>query len=775
MACLQLPLFDDTRDKWKPYLLRAEAYFEANDITDSKKQRALLVAALSTQTVQVLAGRIAPQTPNSLTYAEAVAALNSYYDPKRHETAESYKFFTRCQQEGESIQAFLVDIRRIADNCNFGSALDRMLRDRIICGVRSNSLRKQLLTKEGLTLEEAEAIVISAEAAENDANEMSAEAPAVLKVQARPRSFRDNPNGSATLTCGRCGSSRHDENACRWAKARCFRCGRRGHLARLCYEAPTANLQGGKRVQSVKALTATQTASSHEDSDEASAAQVWTVISEKKNGLEPPIRRKFLWGDVELPMEIDTGSPVCVISRQIYEQHRAQWPRLTASRLKLSCYAGRLPVLGELELSVRYKNVSVMCTLMVLDCAGPSLCGRDLITALSKRGVPIVQLTAPDLPAVPSSAGYLVNGLLADYADVLSADLGLIKGPPASLKLKATATPKFCRQFTLVTDHQPLLGLLRPDRQTPTMAAARIQRWALFLGGYQYKLQYVPGKQLLTADALSRLPAEASGPPSDGDPPEYVLSLDALDEGIVTTHELQEQTAKDPVLVRVIRYILHGWPRTAKGMEQSLLPFFYRKLELSWAHKLVYWGNRVVIPASAQGRMLQLLHETHQGSSSMKSVARSLFWWSGVDRDIEDVSAQCKNCVQNLPMPAAAPPVSWPKTLDRWSRIHIDFAGPIAGPPLLQQALTTGLSHQAAVYTCGIMALGQNGHLGTYNRRPEPGCGAPKAPDIRGEDEEASAAEQPPTGHIDDFDRLAQQVPDVEATAATTDQELPLL
>ncbi|XP_075560041.1 protein 5NUC-like [Dermacentor variabilis] len=38
------------------------------------------------------------------------------------------------------------------------------------------------------------------------------------------------------------------------------------------------------------------------------------------------------------------------------------------------------------------------------------------------------------------------------------------------------------------------------------MAAARIQRWALFLGGYQYKLQYVPGKQLLTADALSRLP-----------------------------------------------------------------------------------------------------------------------------------------------------------------------------------------------------------------------------------------------------------------------------
>ncbi|KAH7942739.1 hypothetical protein HPB52_000688 [Rhipicephalus sanguineus] len=48
-------------------------------------------------------------------------------------------------------------------------------------------------------------------------------------------------------------------------------------------------------------------------------------------------------------------------------------------------------------------------------------------------------------------------------------------------------------------------------------------------------------------------------------------------------------------------------------------------------------------------------------------------------------------------------------------------------------------------------------------------------PDIRGEDEELSAAEQPPTGHIDDSDRLAQQVPDVEATAATMDHAQPLL
>lgn len=56
MAHQMLPAFNEDTDKWKPYLIKTDAYFEANGITDSAKKRALLVAALSTQTVQVLAG-----------------------------------------------------------------------------------------------------------------------------------------------------------------------------------------------------------------------------------------------------------------------------------------------------------------------------------------------------------------------------------------------------------------------------------------------------------------------------------------------------------------------------------------------------------------------------------------------------------------------------------------------------------------------------------------------------------------------------------------------
>ena len=62
------------------------------------------------------------------------------------------------------------------------------------------------------------------------------------------------------------------------------------------------------------------------------------------------------------------------------------------------------------------------------------------------------------------------------------------------------------RHFIVYTDHKPLLGLLNPDKATPSMASSRMQRWALSLLAYEYELIYRPGSQNGNADSLSRLP-----------------------------------------------------------------------------------------------------------------------------------------------------------------------------------------------------------------------------------------------------------------------------
>ena len=55
-----------------------------------------------------------------------------------------------------------------------------------------------------------------------------------------------------------------------------------------------------------------------------------------------------------------------------------------------------------------------------------------------------------------------------------------------------------------MTDHKPLVTILGPQTAVHTLAALRMQRWALILQAYQYDIEY--RKSELHANMLSRLP-----------------------------------------------------------------------------------------------------------------------------------------------------------------------------------------------------------------------------------------------------------------------------
>ncbi|CAF4387321.1 unnamed protein product, partial [Rotaria sordida] len=48
------------------------------------------------------------------------------------------------------------------------------------------------------------------------------------------------------------------------------------------------------------------------------------------------------------------------------------------------------------------------------------------------------------------------------------------------------------RSFELNTDHQPLLAIFNPTKGIPVTTANRLQRWAIYLMGYNYTIRYKP-------------------------------------------------------------------------------------------------------------------------------------------------------------------------------------------------------------------------------------------------------------------------------------------
>ncbi|XP_064466262.1 uncharacterized protein K02A2.6-like [Ornithodoros turicata] len=237
------------------------------------------------------------------------------------------------------------------------------------------------------------------------------------------------------------------------------------------------------------------------------------------------------------------------------------------------------------------------------------------------------------------------------------------------------------RRVTIYTDHKPLVGLFNPAKPTPTMISPRMLRWSLQLGALDYQIIYRPGKEMLCADALSRLPVEDDIEDNLVDDSVQVLMVEAMQDTsltALTAQKIADETSKDRVLRRVTRWVLQGWSKEA----QETPDFFKVRNELSILRGCLLRGDRVVIPESCRQQVLQLLHAGHQGVVRTKALARSYVWWPGLDRNIEQVVGECRACqaTRNAPSRCVHP---WPLPNNPWERLHADFAGPFNGNTFL--------------------------------------------------------------------------------------------
>lgn len=197
------------------------------------------------------------------------------------------------------------------------------------------------------------------------------------------------------------------------------------------------------------------------------------------------------------------------------------------------------------------------------------------------------------------------------------------------------------RKVTIQTDHKPILGLSKKLYDT---ISPRLQRMLLRLNRYNIKLEYVPGKELLIADALSR--AQSTTETFDeGMTQESAVRINLLTQASSEKwKEIAELTKQDLEMQDVIYHIKNGWPERNQS-RLAARAYWHCKDELHVTSEgIICRGQRLVVPTAFRKEILEKLHTAHKGVVSSKIKAREYFYWPNISKEVEEYIMKCKIC-----------------------------------------------------------------------------------------------------------------------------------
>ena len=224
------------------------------------------------------------------------------------------------------------------------------------------------------------------------------------------------------------------------------------------------------------------------------------------------------------------------------------------------------------------------------------------------------------------------------------------------------------KEYTLIADHKPLVALL--SNKNLEDLPPRILRFRLRLMRYNYNVQFLPGKEIYTADALSRSPVSE---PSQEDESiqetaelfvEQVIShLPASDPRL---EQIRRQQQDDDICRQIRQYVHEGWPENGK-LKGEIRLYASMSAEITIQRDLLLRGNRLIIPQAMRKDILQRLHDGHLGITKCRERARQSVWWPGLNRHLQDLLYQCRICSRDKAngaeplIPTQLPHLPWQK------------------------------------------------------------------------------------------------------------------
>ena len=197
------------------------------------KRRATFLSVIGPGPYQLLRSLLSPTEPSEKTFEELVAVLSDHYSPPPSEVMQRFRFNSRSRKPGESVAAYVAELRRLAEFWNDGPTLDKMLRDRLVWGIGDESIQRKLLQEKDLTLQQAVTLAQGSETAARNVKEMNAPKYAESdsnnssRVPVKPEPVnkvagKKPRTKEGGVTCHRCGTPGHLATVCRFQDSVCI-------------------------------------------------------------------------------------------------------------------------------------------------------------------------------------------------------------------------------------------------------------------------------------------------------------------------------------------------------------------------------------------------------------------------------------------------------------------------------------------------------------------------------------------------------------------------
>ena len=222
------------------------------------------------------------------------------------------------------------------------------------------------------------------------------------------------------------------------------------------------------------------------------------------------------------------------------------------------------------------------------------------------------------------------------------------------------------------TDYKPLESILKKPL---CKAPPRLQRLMLRLQPYDLGVRYVPGKYMYLADTLSRAYIQGEGNAELEDELSRVVHSIVLTMPVSANKlsKIRQAAEQDPTLKKVRGLIMRGWPKFRKSVPPEVQNLWNIRDELHLAEGVIFVGEKVLIPAKLCQQMLRFIHESHMGVEKCKARARTVMYWPGMGKEIEEEVIKCFICMKHQKSQHREPMMPHDIPDGRWQKITMEI------------------------------------------------------------------------------------------------------